>query len=1061
MAENQDPISYKDFSKRIKEKYPEYKDVDDLVLSQKMVEKYPEYKETVIFEEVKKKDSSVSSATPLQLPKISEQVSPLQQGANIVGGGVIGDISKTVPKGSIKEAALADKKKNESYLGALWNNVVGSAARLAGGAARATYQFSGNPVVRMERELLDRAGKSMGKNFLAEKEKEYADAVKGVIERGRTSASSKEYEQKLSEGFDVTNGLGVSDLKGLGTMIPQFIADMGLAVGTGGTSFAIQGYDDALSMVDEVDKDRKMSEGTRLAFGLGGAVVISVLDKLGLDNLVKTPAAKKYVTAKVIKEATDELAKKGVKITAEQFENTVKQKASQLTRKELAKVVAKKGATSFGIEGGTEAAQEMGIDLLKVAANRIEDKEIFDEEEIKDTAAKRYLNSLVAGGALGFGGGAAVSTFQNTQAAIKDKLKNVKTVEDIDAIVGEINENVADGTMTEEEANDVLPIVQNFVEVSQKVPAELSGKNKVEAVDLITEREKVAEQLKQIEEQKAALDPAFHNLLDEDAKQLQEREKEINNELAELAKPENNVEEVKVEEEIQQPIEDKKDILNVENKKKPILDEVTDEKIGEKDYQDFSIEFSDGANAFGTIEDGVASISGINAPKNESGVIRGSKTYERLLGKLKEQGINTVQIKLQSKDSSIAIDKLLEKGVLINPRNMTGVSTDQRPTKFDIAQEIKKQPQEEVVTERVEVEPELPEGERISTISGMTESERLKNVEERRKSTQLKKEEIVANDLVDLTNRLGIARGNEKVNLSGEIRQRVRKLNDELGYEAYKFNGVTVSKKSPKGKKYTKLTRSSKDISGRAIKEDAVLLTDRDGEFVAEFEKIADSPNIESLEVDAGNGKRMSTEQVQSAFQDIIDGIPSVQADNLLNVLEEGYKRGYFDLVDRNTYQRVQAPYQEFLGVEVEEATQPMTEEDLLAYLDEESKLTPEQENELENLENLINEYESQPQKAVIEREVSKTEPTAEVGSPKPTQPNEKGKADGEPKADLSKEPIGEAKADKSPLEQEYEEANNKKGEKAKQKAKEKLISDNFDGIVAQLMTKNKIKRKC
>lgn len=49
----------------------------------------------------------------------------------------------------------------------------------------------------------------------------------------------------------------------------------------------------------------------------------------------------------------------------------------------------------------------------------------------------------------------------------------------------------------------------------------------------------------------------------------------------------------------------------------------------------------------------------------------------------------------------------------------------------------------------------------------------------------------------------------------------------------------------------------------------------------------------------------------------------------------------------------------------------------------------------------------------------------------------------------------------KTPLEQQYEEANNKKGEKAKQKAKEKLISDNFDSIVAQLMTKNKIKRKC
>ena len=263
---------------------------------------------------LKKKDiPSASSATPSRLPKISEQVSPLQQGANILGGGVIGDISKTVPKGSIKEAALADKKKNESYLGALWNNVVGSVGRLAGAGMRATYQLSGNPVVRMERELLDKAGKYMGKNLLAEREKELAYVGKKQVERLRTSASSKEYEQKLAEGFDVTNGIGIADLKGLGTMAAQFAGDMGLAVASGGGSFALQGYDDALSMVDEVDKDRNMSEGTRIAFGLGGAVIFSVLDKLGLDNLVKTPAAKKYVTAKVIKEATDELVKKALK----------------------------------------------------------------------------------------------------------------------------------------------------------------------------------------------------------------------------------------------------------------------------------------------------------------------------------------------------------------------------------------------------------------------------------------------------------------------------------------------------------------------------------------------------------------------------------------------------------------------------------------------------------------------------------------------------------------------------------------------------------------------------
>lgn len=845
--------------------------------------------------------SSQSSAIPSQLPKVGEQVNPLQQGANIVGGGVIGEISKTVPRGSIKEAALADKKKNESYLGALWNNVVGSAARLAGGATRAAYQFSGNPVVIMERDLLDKAGQAIGKNLLAAKEKEYADVAKGFIERGRTSASSKEYEKKLAEGFDVTDGIGVSDLKGLGTMIPQFVADMGLAVGTGGSSFAIQGYDDALSMVDEMPEASNISEGTRVAFGIGGALVVGALEKLGLDNLIKNPAAKKYVTAKVIKEATDELVKKGVKVTAEQFERTVKEKAAKLTAKELTKIAAKRGLKSAAIEGGTEAVQEGGMDLLKLAANKIEGKEIFDEEEMKDTAAKRYLNSLAAGGVLGGIAGAGVSRFQNTQNAIKDRLKNVKTVEDIDAIVAEINDNVADGTMTQEEAENVLPIVQNFVEVSQKVPETLIGKNKVEAVDLISEREKIGEQLKQIEEQKAALDPAFHKNLDEDARQLEERANEINNELAELAKPENNVEEVVAEEEIQQPIELSPDL---------------------------------------------------------------PEGYEMPIQAIEEQ-----------------------------PELVEAV--------------------------RVEQEPETKEGVKVVTLSGMVEEDRVRAVEERKKKTTLTEKESLHNNLIDLANRADKARGNEKTNLQGQIRQRVRELNAKLGEELYKYDGVSVRakvKSKTKGERYLKIKGTTRDTSGRAIKEDAVLLFDRSPELVEKYEQLADSPNITALQVDSGNGVTMTAEQIEAALQDIADGIPSVQADNLLNALEEGFNRGYFDLRGKDIGQdRVQASVEDFIGVQQEEVGQPMDEDELQKYLEEQAELPIEEE---EDLNDLINQYEQQPRQIDISGKVQSPNPTSEKRSSPEIQPTKEGKGNGSPKAEVGKQPIGEAESKKEDVEE-------------------------------------------
>lgn len=69
-AEEQRPISVQEFSKKIKEKYPSYKDVDDLTLATKIVDKYPEYKNKVTLPE----SSIVSEVT------IPQQSSPVKPG---------------------------------------------------------------------------------------------------------------------------------------------------------------------------------------------------------------------------------------------------------------------------------------------------------------------------------------------------------------------------------------------------------------------------------------------------------------------------------------------------------------------------------------------------------------------------------------------------------------------------------------------------------------------------------------------------------------------------------------------------------------------------------------------------------------------------------------------------------------------------------------------------------------------------------------------------------------------------------------------------------------------
>ena len=432
----------------------------------------------------KKAENLQSSGIPSRLPN---EPNFLQQGQKMASGEIFKDISASVPKSvaqpvvktTLKDAAIKDKNNNNSYLGAMWNNVVASAERLAGGAARLAQKFDTSPV-SMIQESVDKAASSVtGINYEAQREKEIADKVKSFIGKARTSSSSREYEQGLAEGFDITNGIGLDDLKGLGAVLPSMLADIAIAAPTAGSSFAIQGYDDALSTLDNIPEAKYMSETTRTAFGFGGAIVSGVLEKLGMDNILKSGTVTKYVTSKILKETAGELAKKGVKVTAEQFEKAVANKATQMLTKTALKNTVKAGGKAALVEGATEATQEGAMDLMKLAANQLEGTEIFDENDIKNTAASRYLNAAAMGGI--FGGtvgtvGSISSRTKNVQQHIEDEVKNAKTQEDIDNLVNEINQSVQEGVISENDAE----IFKSMVDENISKPSILDINNEKE-----------------------------------------------------------------------------------------------------------------------------------------------------------------------------------------------------------------------------------------------------------------------------------------------------------------------------------------------------------------------------------------------------------------------------------------------------------------------------------------------------------------------------------------------------------------------------------------------------
>ncbi len=115
-------MNYKEFSKKIKNKYPEYTEIDDLELTQRIIEKYPVYSDTVTFEEIQEfKEPPAQNLEGIKKAiNIASKIAPYA-----------GIALKTTPVGMLGSAALTGgsrfvegKTEGESNLEALKNAAI-------------------------------------------------------------------------------------------------------------------------------------------------------------------------------------------------------------------------------------------------------------------------------------------------------------------------------------------------------------------------------------------------------------------------------------------------------------------------------------------------------------------------------------------------------------------------------------------------------------------------------------------------------------------------------------------------------------------------------------------------------------------------------------------------------------------------------------------------------------------------------------------------------------------------------------------------------------------------
>lgn len=434
------------------------------------------------------------SKLPSQLPSPNTKTDFLQQGYDLASGK---NLNKSVPQ-SIGEGVSRDKKKNDSLIGGIYNTLVGSLSRLAGGLVEIGESID-RPLQKLFKDdqkpedIVWHAPVNSGRELVV-------DAIDNTL---RSSSSSRENEQARSK-FDITDGVSGSDIKAMAFQAPSQLADMLAGAFTRGSSFFAQSVNDNAKELEENPNSPKLTDGQRMGYLFTQAAVQAALEKFALNKVFKATGLGKVAAQKITAEITEELIEKGVKATAKQIEEMALKKVASFASK--AKRVGIKTATSAGVEGGTEALQSVGSDAIKLLTNKFKGEELFDEGDITANMVKNMLNAGVQGAAFGgvFGGGASV--LNNTNKALRNDIAKGSNLE---AVQQKIAEQIELGNITEDEAAAANITAQQYAQIASKIPTEIPEEKKYQIIGGIEQRENLKRTIEETVKEAQEIDNAF------------------------------------------------------------------------------------------------------------------------------------------------------------------------------------------------------------------------------------------------------------------------------------------------------------------------------------------------------------------------------------------------------------------------------------------------------------------------------------------------------------------------------------------------------------------------
>ncbi len=408
-----------------------------------------------------------------------------------------------------KANSLSDaKSKDMNLAGNLWNSFTTGIGRLGASGADLAIQAL-NKVLPSEEGLTDEQRLKKLREDVAEPTRTATTELVGA---------NVTPEQKAT--FD--KNMVASTVGGLVEMIP--------AIGGKGLGLLLQAYDHGMESINSTEEGRKLPENVKTIFSGTTGLVVGAMDRLSLTKIFGKQSSK-IAAGVTIKVLSNLIKKSEAPLTSELVQAAILAELKSL--KSTAINGGKKLIQAATIEGGTEGIQEGVTMLAENILNKSQDKEVFEEKSWKETL-DRVAKAVVQGGIGGTLLGGVSLPFSKSKDYIADKVANAKSESDIASLKEELMASAQSQELDEAETQNLSETIDNYIRINRKVPDGIP--NRKEVVDKIAEREDVQSEIESKKAELENVDEAFQGELREDIEMLENRAKEINEELAEPEK---------------------------------------------------------------------------------------------------------------------------------------------------------------------------------------------------------------------------------------------------------------------------------------------------------------------------------------------------------------------------------------------------------------------------------------------------------------------------------------------------------------------------------------------